>query len=219
MNAIRFAKWWRVKFAVDDRTATLAKLSNDEPFLLEKPYKKGRVMLTTAPMDRRWDSNFPGTPEFPMLTHQIAYYLAGNRAPATLLQNGAPIRVTLGTDVSRVTLRTPGIKEQISGVTNRLWTFDNTGAIGVYEVQTAQRRWAFVVQPDGQEANLAPMSDEDWQRVRDRLPVAWQTDLESNAAAPDAPRQELWWLILVAVLGLLCVEVWMTRRMTLARGR
>jgi hypothetical protein len=34
---------------------------------------------------------------------------------------------------------------------------------------------------------------------------------------PQARREELWWLVLLAVVGLLCGEVWMTRR--LAAGR
>jgi len=219
MGQIRFTKWWNVTFNADDRTTALAKLSNDAPFILEKSYKKGHVLLSTAPMDRQWDSTFPSTSEFPIFVHQLAYYLAGSRGASSTLQQGEPIRLTLAADSGRISLRTPEIKSKSIDVREPTWTFANTGAIGVYHVQSSKQSWAFVVPPDRREANLAHMSDDDWRRVRDRLPVAWQTEAAPYGEASDGRREELWWLFLLAVLGLLCMEVWMTRRMALARGR
>lgn len=219
MSQIRFSTWWRVMFNADDRTTALAKLANDEPFILEKTYKKGLVLLSTVPMDRQWDSTFPSTSEFPIFIHQLAYYLAGNRGASFTLQHGEPIRLTFAADSGRISLRTPEIKSKTIEVKEPTWTFANTGAIGVYEIQSSKQSWAFVVPPDRREANLARMSDDDWRRVRDRLPVAWQTEAAPYGEASDGRREELWWLFLLAVLGLLCMEVWMTRRMALARGR
>jgi hypothetical protein len=31
--------------------------------------------------------------------------------------------------------------------------------------------------------------------------------------------QEVWWMFLIGVIALLCGELWLTRRMALARGR
>jgi hypothetical protein len=77
-----------------------------------------------------------------------------------------------------------------------------------------------VVAPDLRESDLTPCTEFDLRKVRDRLPIAW-LDEESALASiigDDERSEELWWLLLTAVLGLLCMEVWMTRRMALARG-
>jgi hypothetical protein len=221
MNQIRFSSWARVRPDPKDRTTVVAKFSNDEPFLLEKPYKKGRVVLSTVPMDRGWGSTLSGAYEFPILAHELAYYLAGSRSESARLQRGEPIRLVIDKNTPRITLQTPDIKTKTIDVQGETWTHENTGAIGVYQVQTPKRSWAFVVPPDLREANLARMSEDDWRRVRDRLPVTWQGAgaTGANGDSADARREELWWLFLLAVLGLLCMEVWMTRRMALARGR
>jgi hypothetical protein len=75
------------------------------------------------------------------------------------------------------------------------------------------------VSPDLREADLTRSSVDDWRKVRERLPVVWREDAEqSSLAVDDAPRGELWWMLLAAVVALLCLEIWMTRRMAIARG-
>jgi hypothetical protein len=160
MAQVRFTNWWHMDIAAKDRAVVIATLSNGDPFMIEKPYKKGRVILCTAPLDRRWNSTLPSTPEFPILANELAFYLAGSRV--------------------------------IEG-----------------DAQT----------PDLRESDLTRCTEEDWRKVRSRLPVIWQDDSGLNGSLDDAAgtRDELWWLLLIGVIGLLCVEVWMTRRMALAR--
>jgi hypothetical protein len=71
---------------------------------------------------------------------------------------------------------------------------------------------------DLRESDLTRCSADDWRKVRDRLSSVWLDEETPTSAADDAHREELWWLLLAAVIGLLCVEVWMTRRMALVRG-
>jgi hypothetical protein len=219
MSQARFATWWRVE--PRDRAVPIGKLANGDPFLLEMPYKQGRVILCTVPLDRRWGSTLPSAVEFPILAHELAYYLAGSRSAASTLLDGAPIRLAHA-PTGRLTLRTPEIDEKTVNVKSWPWVYDNTGAIGIYRVQSSSARdWSFVVPPDLGESDLTRCTEDDWRKVRDRLPIAWQADAVQDGplAAPEARREELWWLFLLAVLGLLCMEVWMTRRLVLARGR
>jgi hypothetical protein len=76
---------------------------------------------------------------------------------------------------------------------------------------------ARMVPLDLRESNLTRCSDDDWRKVRERLPVHWYS--EPTLAATEAARQDLWWLLMLVVVGFLCLEVWMTRRLALARGR
>ena len=221
MSQVRFGQWWRIALGPKDRATPIGKLASGDPFLLEMPYKQGRVILCTVPLDRRWGSTLPSAVEFPILVHELAYYLAGSRTAANMLRQGAPIRLT-GAPVQRLTLHTPEIDERSIDVKSWPWVYDDTGAIGIYRAQaSAGQTWSFVVPPDLRESDLTRCSDDDWRKVRDRLPISWPAEAvqDGSLATPDARREEIWWLFLLAVLALLCVEVWMTRRLVLASGR
>jgi hypothetical protein len=221
MQHVRFSKWWKVSPGPKDRTTLIAKLSNGDPFVLEKAYKQGRVILCTIPPDRQWESTLPATWEYPIVMHELVHFAAGNRNVTSVLKQGSAIRLA-GTESSRqLTLRTPEVREEIIDVKSGPWIFGNTGAIGVYQVQeSASRSWSFVVPPDLRESNLTRCGDDDWGMIRHRLRTVWKSEDAAHSSTPgDAGRKELWWLLLLAVLGLLCTEVWMTRRMALARGR
>ena len=216
MKDLRFPKWLQAEIGPKDRATVIASFSNGAPFLIEKKHKNGRVILCTVPFDRRWASNFTGAWEFPVLAHELAYYLAGSKNEASLLTAGKSIRIASPLP-SRVTLFTPEVAGQDIEIKNSPWAYDNTGAIGLYRVEAAGQSWNFVAPPDLAERDRTRATDDDWTRVRDRLRVAWQDGEGQSVATQDRHREELWWLLLVAVVGLLCVEVWMTRRMVMAR--
>lgn len=155
MKDARFSNWTKVE--VGPKSTVLATFTNAEPFLIEKLHNKGRIILCTVPLDRSWGSRFPSNWEYPVLVHELAYYLASSRISA---------------------------------------------------MQTSR---------DLHESDLTRCTDADWRKVRERLSSAWRED--ESPSTVDAPiREELWWLLLAAVMGLLCAEVWMTRRLALARG-
>jgi hypothetical protein len=223
MNQIRFSNWWKVALNPKDRATAIGMLANGDPFLIEKPYEQGRVILCTLPPDRRWNSTLPNAWEYPILLHELAYYLAGSRNVASTLRQGMPIRIDApATPTQRLTLNTPEVSEKTIDVKSWPWIYDNTGAVGVYQVQGSNgKTWPYVVPPDLRESNLTRCSADDWRKVQDRLPIEWHEEgtQQSSIVTQDAHREELWWLLLLGVLGLLCTEVWMTRRMALARGR
>src|SRR5262249_10873075 len=86
----RVARWWRVVPA--QGAAVGALLTSDDPFLIERPFRKGRVLLSALPFDRTWDSTLPGVLEYPVLVHEVTMHLAGTRAPERNLGVGQPLR-------------------------------------------------------------------------------------------------------------------------------
>ena len=162
MSQVRFSHWWRTRLGTNGRATAIAMLSNGDPLLIEKPYKQGRVILCTVPLDRRWNSTLPNTWEYPILIHELTYYLAGSKNARSAAAS-----------------------------------------------------------PDLRESNLKRCTDDEWRKVRECLPIPWQLEAGQNSSITETShrRQDLWWLLLLVVLGLLCMEVWMTRRMALARGR
>jgi hypothetical protein len=73
----------------------------------------------------------------------------------------------------------------------------------------------FVADGDRRESDLTPLSEAERQTLRGngRLQMIRTPEELAAAALHDAPRRELWWLLLLGVLALLVGEVAMTRRL------
>jgi hypothetical protein len=98
--------------------------------------------------------------------------------------------------------------------------YTETHAPGVYRLRTGEGRiYYYVVQPEVEESNLDPCREQDWEKVREFLPMTYVTDRDPrhSSLVGELHTQELWWWLLLGVIGLLCGELWMTRR--IARGR
>jgi hypothetical protein len=215
LGQIAFPRWWKVAVDGQHGGVVAARLGNADPLLVEKLFGKGRVILCSVPVDRGWGSPLPGTWEFPVLIHELVFYLAGARADDWLLADGQPLRVMSdGEGMGRLIVQTPEILRTVQ-VRAWPWTEADTGAIGLYRVEREDgSRQFFVVPPDARASEDRRCTDEEWQRVLNLLPMRAITD----DALGGSPRHELWWLILLVVIAVLCVEVLLTRRLALARG-
>jgi hypothetical protein len=92
-----------------------------------------------------------------------------------------------------------------------VFTHADTRQSGVYVLTTSrQRRVYFVVQPDARRLDPTPATAEEKQAVADALGgLRYGSDAGPILAGPD---RDVWWLFLLGVTGLLCGEVWLTRR-------
>ena len=207
LRHVRFPQWAKVKPVMPD-SVVIASLVTGEPFLIERAYQRGRVMLMTTPLGRHGGSTLPSAAEFPVLLKELAHTLAGTGAESSVLHGGAVIPISQDQrDVRSLMLKTPEHDEKRIDVAEWPWTFANTSAIGVYRVKAADRAWTFIRPPDLAEADLTRCTPEDWRFVEARLPIA-------SSSGSEGSRAEMWWLFLCAVLVLLIGEVVMTRRMT-----
>jgi hypothetical protein len=92
LGKARFPRWWKVSTAGQTASVPVALLTTTDPLLVEKAYRGGRVLLCTVPLDRSWDANLPSVWEFPVLAHELVYYLADTRSAEHNLRPGQPLR-------------------------------------------------------------------------------------------------------------------------------
>jgi hypothetical protein len=212
-----FPRWWKLKIDDKGAGAVIAGLGSGDPLLVERPYGKGRTILCSVPPDRGWESPLPGTWEFPVLIHELVYYLAGARARDWLLDDGQPLRVgppASGAGTGRLIVVAPDVPARTVEVRDWPWTNADTGSIGLYSVEREDgSRQFFVVPPDLRESEDRRCSDEEWNGTLNLLPLRAST--ESGGLGESSP---VWWLVLLAVMALLCVEVYLTRRLARARA-
>jgi hypothetical protein len=236
----QFPRWW--KLAVPDRNAagvevaSLRSATADYPFLVERSYRAGRVLLCSVPLDNSWGTNLTGLPAIVPLAHELVYYLAGARSSEFNLQPGQPLRHRVETDAPAegFTLEPPFGEAKplrpgdpspdtypaqlLRQTRGQSLVYQATRETGVYKLQTPENTTIYyVVQPDAHESNLTPTTEADRERVSKIIPLNYQASVPDAATTMEtslsAQRQEFWILLLVGVIMFLCAEVWMTRRL------
>jgi hypothetical protein len=216
LTELRFPRWWKLSAK---GATTVLKLTDTDPWLVEKAYGKGRVILSAVPLDNTWGTNLTAeSGAFVSLAKQMVYYLVGGRSAEFNLKPNQPIlyRPTGGVASGAVVVQPPqGEAVPLVGDRSPL-VFGGTAQTGVYRVEEGGRPTYYVVQPDGQ-PSLALLSESERTGLEKHLKMQFESD-RSKLALPstDQPTQ-LWWPLLVGVILLLCGEVWMTRRIALSR--
>jgi len=226
LHTAYFPKRWKIDTAagVNGSTGTaVALLSSKEPLLVERPFGKGRVILATHPLDNSWNTNLHRLPDFVRLAHELTYYLAGTRSAERNLVPGQPIVFTPRPEEppGNVTVQSPDGNTRTLPAQSWPVVVDGTTDPGAYKLTTpAGRQVYFAVRTDPREAVLTPCTEEDRKKVADIVPgLSYLAPGEdATEAAGDVPvSQELWWLLLMIVVGLLVFELWYTRKLT-SRG-
>jgi hypothetical protein len=242
LNEARFGRWWKLttpgKHAPGVPVGLLQGKTAKYPFLVERTYQAGRVLASAVPLDNSWGSNLVDLPAFVPLVHEIVYYLAGARAADYNLRAGQPIRYRLegDTDAAGFFLQPPAGAEQplstnpeesntylaqvIRQDRGALLVYDGARETGVYRLTTPSKTLVYyVVPPDARESDLTPCSTEERERVGKMIGVQYEDDRAKivDVWTGSSQRQDLWLYLLLALIGLLCLEVYMTRRMVMNR--
>jgi hypothetical protein len=223
--------WRLVPDGARPGAVVLARLDTGDPWIVERPLGRGRVVLLAGPLDAE-GGTLPVNPDFVPLLHELVTLLAAPGSAAMTIRTGEPLvaelDATLPDEVTEATIRTPdGQAQRVpldrGGGRIRL-RYDATDRPGVYQVSVAGRpRFGVTAQTDPLEAAPAPLARSD----RDRLSADWPLRfldsptelgpalLRNGSAAGPRP---LWrWLVLAALAGL-CFEVYVTRRLASRRG-
>ncbi|MFQ3649378.1 MAG: BatA and WFA domain-containing protein [Gemmataceae bacterium] len=228
----RFPRWWRVSTvghnAAGSPVGLLVEGLARTPFVVERSFGSGRVLLSAVPLDATAGSNLIDLPAFVPFVHEMVYYLAGARGAERNLTPGQPLRHRLDGPLDGWTLALPDapplpltsepglpgthlVRLSDSGEMN----FDDTRLSGIYRLRspTGKTTW-YVVPRDVREGDLTPLSDIDRDKLRKLLAMRFEVEDESTTAdAPEVQRQELWFYVFIGMIGLLCLEVWMTGRL------
>lgn len=98
---------------------------------------------------------------------------------------------------------------------------DRAKESGVYTLQVPGKGAVYyVVPPSVHEASLEPLNDGDRTKVSRLTGIRFTTgDAEDGLSVRvnETQRQDVWSWMLLGFVGLLCVEVWMTRRLVMNR--
>jgi hypothetical protein len=221
----RFPRYWRLDVPAGGTATTIGRLTGDVPFLVERPFGAGRVVLSCAPLDNTWQTNLVELPAFAPLAHELVYYLAGARTATMNLAPGQTIRYRLPKDtpIAGWTVQPPDGPEESLTVQAGQLLVEDTREPGVYRLRhegSGAVRY-YVVQPDPHESDLTPWTESDRERMQRQWPtVQFNNDRRAVVAGIQRSTQpvELWWLCMIGVVGLLGAEVWLTRRRALAAG-
>ncbi|CAN5442474.1 hypothetical protein BH11PLA2_BH11PLA2_15080 [soil metagenome] len=199
--------------------SVIARFSDSEVFVVERGIGRGRVVMTAVPLDNSWETNLVTLPDFVRLSHELLYYLAGAKAAERNLAPGQPILFTPTPPEppGSVTVQSPESPQRIVAVKAWPLTFDSTRDAGPYKLGTTSgRTFWYAVRADVQESVLTPSSKEDKQRIAAAVGGMQYVDLPSEIQtaknAGPQPR-EIWWLVLMGVMGLLVFELWFAGRL------
>lgn len=205
-----------------------ARLNNSAPFLIEHRFGQGHVLLLTAPLDADW-SSLPTKPDYVPFVHELIFHLTASSRPSRNVQSGEPLQVVVGKDFEPgdYIFRGPGtvtIPAVPSG--NELQRFarlDDTSIPGIYRLEAAgdsaparvRQGVPSVVNPDRTESDLKPLSAEQRQKLqgKERLKIVKNLQELRSLMMTDTSTTEIWHFLFLVVLGLLVVEVWLTRRL------
>lgn len=242
-------RWWRVTVPdkVVDATVVARLNRNRDPWLVERRWQGGKVLLSTIPLDTSWRENFTGLLAYPVFVLRTVEDLADGRTTQFNLASGDALRWRFeGKDVPKgIQLKSPSSVQKEVKITDleedthyRAEVLREPDAVtlvrpgmnepGVWKMTWTEEKDAqeprnqtafYVVQPDDTEVDLTPMSKDDRTMVQKQVPFRFETEGERLIQDMDAnQRSDLWFLFLLGLIAFLCLEVWMTRRIVKGRA-
>ena len=162
---------------LDDRAndaRVIATYGNGKPFLIERPYGKGRVLMFTTSLGTQWN-RIATTDLFLPLMQSAVRYLAGASLPDRNLKPFDPIEVSFDhtptENVATITLPNGQVRHATAIQSGQRWTihFNDTVQPGRYQLALGKSVTNYVVSVPREEANPAPLSSEKWAWLQSSL--------------------------------------------------
>ncbi len=228
LSGARIQFWYRLQPAStekteDDARRVIARLDNEDPFLVEKDFGHGRVIMSCVPGDADW-SNLPLRPFFLPLMQQLVTFCAskvypprnigiGETLAAFLPQEDAGKTATL-TSPNGTRLELPISKRGIHGVVE----YNDTRMPGAYLLETpAGEVIHYVVNTPVEESNIELLDRDELQELASEMNATVVTTYEEYRDLEKKRRygQEIWvlllWLAVIAIFGELFLTQFFSR--------
>jgi len=217
-----------------DPPVTVAQLNTGDPLLLQAACGRGSVLMMTSNIDTSMN-NLPTTPDYVPFLHEALFQMAASRVQRNV-RFGQPLIATVPNDDApsdattrnepRLSFATPYDESLEAELRpdNQDWiaSLPATRFPGVYELHETDKPEgkpldAFVINYDHEEDNPEELTADDRARliVNDRMTFVDSLDQLQKQMYGNESRSELWAWLLWLFLGLLLVEVWMTRRLVM----
>jgi hypothetical protein len=210
-------QWFRLREPPPNDTLlnAFARLDSGDPFLVEKKFGEGRVILCAAPCDAD-GNNLPMRPFYLPLMQRLVTYLASTVFPPRNLEPGQPAVAFLPTDSvkKKAVITDPlGEKHEVTLIAK--------GSRGVFEFAKTQRPGLYVLAaPDGttthfvvntnrEESDLRQLPESERAAAAKAMGAELVGSVEEYKALDRRRRfgRELWQPVLWAVLGALFGEI------------
>jgi hypothetical protein len=210
-------------------SSVTARLDTGDPWIVERPYRQGRVALLAGPIGTKGGTLIIN-PDFVPWAHELVFHLAAASADSLTIQPGEllVLDLDLPASVDRLSIRRPDgtlARAAVTCSTGRARVrFDDTTTPGLYHVLLPDSPGGSIpilALADARETDLTPLEPAEAARLAESWPLSFVSDPETLTGrwlvAGGSGRREYWRSLVLVVLAGLCLEVWMTRQ--LARGR
>ena len=174
----------------------------------------------------------PVNPDFVPLIHEWAFHLAGGLAPRPV-RPGEPIVIDLNpapaSSVTSLSVLTPSGETSRAAVirspTGSQARIDDTAEPGVYRLSKPEPTSGYVysiVQGDSLGGDPSPLEPAEASKLSEGWPLIFSPDAARLSArlfhSGPGGRRELWRALVLAALGGLCVEIYLTRKLVRGQG-
>ena len=215
-----------------DGSTVLARLDSGDPWIVERPHGRGRVVMIGSTLDAE-GGTLPVNPDFVPFVHELILRLGAGSIASPNVRPGEPIvfdlaRATVPPRTTLPLLTPDGTTVRLAASTvngSTRATVTDTIEPGIYRLTKPNPPGGFSyaqVSSDPSEADAAVLSAADASMLAQGWPLVFEPDpaaLPSRlASVGSSPPREFWRGLIFAAIGGLCVEVWLTRRAAKARG-
>ncbi len=229
-SASLFAYWELEPAPAEPVAAVVGRLDNGDPWMVERPYRSGRVILLAGPIDAE-GGTLPVNPDFVPFAHELIFYLADPSRDTEPVRPGEPLWFSIDpappAEVKTLPLQTP-TGRQVEAVVERSGESAQARAIaeepGLYRLTLPDPPGGFAyatVLADPREADPTPLDPAEAETLDEGWPLTFLNDpaqlAEVRSTGRAGPRPLWRWLVLAALTGL-CLEVWFTRRLAQERA-
>jgi hypothetical protein len=205
----------------------IARFADGAPMLLERPFGRGRVLMTTTTLGGSWSTLLRSSSFLPLVQSAVRYLASGGEDQQTLIVH-QPIEAHFPTTVAdRGGIALPDDSYEtldlIPGDQTKLARFTDTNLPGQYWVSAhmpdgqPDKVETFIVQPTRDESDLTPLTLERWTQLSGWLGFTRMDAQSANQAAAMVQRRngrELWLVLAACVVLLMLGESMISRWMS-----
>ncbi|MGP0064866.1 MAG: VWA domain-containing protein [Isosphaeraceae bacterium] len=210
-----------------------ARLDTGDPWLVERAWGRGRALVLANAIDAE-AGTLPANPDFVPLTHEWVFHLAGGSGRSSIVRPGEPLIFPIdpppAPGITAMPLETPdGTLAQARVIRigeSAEARFDDTGDAGAYRLKLPDPPGGIMygsVAGDARESDMSPLEPAEAAKLAEGWPLAFETNPDRLAArlsdAEPGGRHEVWRLLVLAALGFLCVELYLTRKIVRGQGQ
>ncbi|MGI9242264.1 MAG: BatA domain-containing protein [Verrucomicrobiales bacterium] len=225
LDVATFSNWFRlgiseasaskVPASLKGELQVLARFDTGEPFLVERPFGQGKVILAAAPADASW-SNFPTQPIYlPVMQRLVTYLAAGVEPPRNVAAGSKLVAFVPGSMAGQqLSMTKPGGGEELVEVRKEgargILEYNDTAEPGIYTLADGGgAAQYFAVNLDRRESDVRVLDEDQMKGLAIEMEANLVTDWDGYTSLDKVRRTgiEFWKPLLYIVLALVFAEL------------